>query len=470
MKRNLVIVSGVVVIMLALAGLFVWKTETASAAGSTSTAQTVTVKSGAITATVSAAGNISSPDAVSLAFQTTGTVAQVNVNVGDAVTKGQTLMTLNATDLNLALKNAQASLVAAQANYTQTQNDLNYALKTAQANFNGAQANLTAEQAKTGQNQNQLIVAKAALDKAQAALQVAQAAYDKIGGASNPSIGMTTQSQNLASATSDYQSALATYNITAATTNDATLKQAQAQLDTAQVALDQAKSNIDTKLATAQAQVTSAQVAVDQAQSNLSKATLAAPFDGTVSAVNYAVGDNATGAAVSLVDLSNLRIQVNVAEVDFPKLKLGDTAQIALDALPGKTYNAKITAISPAGTITQGVVNYPVTLSVTNPDGAIKPGMTANASVVVDQRTNVLTVPTRAVHAQGNGKFVTVLVNDKPVQQAVTTGLSNDQSVEITKGLQAGDVVVLTQTQTRQPNAGGGGFGIPGLGGRFGGG
>lgn len=469
MKRSIVIIGGVVVAVLALAGVFVWQTQSASASSKTPAAQTAAAKLGSITATVSASGNVSSPDAVSLAFQTSGTVTQVNVNVGDKVTQGQTLMQLDATDLNLALKNAQANLTNAQANLTQTQNDLQYAVKTAQANFDSAQANLVAAQAKNGQNANQLIVAKAALDKAQAALQVAQAAYDKIGGSSNPNIGMSSQSANLASATSDYQSALATYNITAATTNDTALKQAQAQVDSAQIALDQAKSNLDTKMATAQAQLTSAQVAVDQAQRNLDKTNLVAPFDGIISAVNYGVGDTASGAAATLVDMSNLQVKVNIAEVDLPKVQIGDQVQIALDALPGKTYTATVSAISPAGTVTSGVVNYPVVLSVTNVDSAIKPGMTANATVVVDQRNNVLVVPLRAIHTQGNQKSVSVLVNGQTVQQTVSTGMSNDQSVEITKGLQQGDIVVLNQTQTRQPTVGNG-IGFPGLGGRLGGG
>lgn len=469
MKRNVFIISGVVVVLLALTGVFVWQTQSASASAKAPVAQTATVKLGAITATVSAAGNVSSPNAVSLAFQTGGTVTQVNVNVGDKVSKGQTLMQLDTTDLALALKNAQVNLASAQANVTQTQNDLQYAVKSAQANLNSAQANLTAAQAKDGQNINQLIVAKAALDKAKAALQTAQAAYDKIGGSSNPNIGMSSQAATLASATSDYQSALATYNITVATTNDSALKQAQAQFDSAQIALDQAKSNLDSKLAAAQTQLTSAQIAVDQALHNLDKAKLVAPFDGIVSAVNYGIGDSAAGVAANLVDMSNLQIKVNIAEVDMSKLQVGDAAQITLDALPGKTYNAKVLAISPAGTVSQGVVNYLVILSVTNADNTIKPGMTANASVVVDQRTNVLVVPLRAVRTQGNQKSVTVQVNGQTIQQAVTTGLSNDQSVEITKGLEQGDVVVLNQTQTRQTNVGGG-IGLPGLGGRFGGG
>jgi hypothetical protein len=77
----------------------------------------------------------------------------------------------------------------------------------------------------------------------------------------------------------------------------------------------------------------------------------------------------------------------------------------------------------------------------------------------------VLTVPTRAIRTQGNQKLVTVLYQGQSIATQVSTGLANDQSVEITNGLKEGDVVVLNQTQTRQPNAGGG-LGFPGLGGR----
>jgi HlyD family secretion protein len=89
--------------------------------------------------------------------------------------------------------------------------------------------------------------------------------------------------------------------------------------------------------------------------------------------------------------------------------------------------------------------------------------MTANLAVAVDQRQNVLMVPTRAVRTQGNQKVVTVLNKDQTIAVPVTTGLANDQFVEITKGLQEGDVVVLNATQTQGTNGRGPG-GIPGLG------
>ncbi len=416
MKRNGIIVIGIVIVVLAIAGIFGWQTLTANAAASaTSRLQTAQVQRGTIVATVNAAGNVSAPQTAALAFQTSGRVAQVNVQAGDSVKKGQVLMTLDTTDLDLALKTAQASLASAQ-------------------------ANLDAAKAKDATNNDQLIAAKATLDKTQSTLQQAQAAYDKIGGASNPQIGMTSQSVTLQQATDDYKAALANYNITASGINNTATRTAQAQYDTAQIAVQQAQANVD-------------------------KAKLAAPFDGVVSAVNYNVGDavgtstnGTTGGAVNIANLSNLQVQVLVAEVDMPKVKVGEDAQLTLDALPGKTYDAKVVKVDPVGTVTQGVVNYPVTVAITSPDQSIDPGMTANLNIVVDQRSDVLTVPVRAVRTQGNQKVVTVLYKDETLQVPVTTGLSNDQSVEVTSGLQQGDTVVLNQTTTQQPGGGRGGF------------
>jgi HlyD family secretion protein len=438
MKRNIMLIVALVIILLAVAALFGWQTLTASAATTNSRIQTVTVQRGTLVANVSAAGNVSAPEEAAMAFQTSGRIAKVNVQVGDVVRKGQVLMELDTADLELALRTAQANLASAQANYDSIK-------------------------IKTAQNPNELIVAKAALDKATVVLQQAQSEYDKVAWRSD--VGMTSQAATLQQASIDYQSVLANYQIAASGINDTALKQAQAQFDSVQIALEQAQHNLDTQPRIAQASLDNAQVAVDQAQLNLDKAKIVAPFDGMVAAVNYSVGDTAgSSTAVSIVDLANLQVKVMVAEVDMSKIKVGETAQMTLDALPGNTYNAQVIAIGPVGTVTQGVVNYPVTIAITDADSAIKPGMTANLAVVVDQRNNVLMVPTRAVRTAGNQKVVTVLYKGQSIQTPVSTGLTNDQSVEITNGLQEGDVVVINQTQTRQPNVGGG-FGIPGFGG-----
>ena len=117
MKRNGMIIGGIVIILLMVAGMFGWETLSANAAAENNHVQTTPVQRGTLVATVSAAGNVTAPEQATLTFETTGRVALVNVQAGDAVKKGQVLMSLDTTDLDLALKGAQANLASAQANF-----------------------------------------------------------------------------------------------------------------------------------------------------------------------------------------------------------------------------------------------------------------------------------------------------------------------------------------------------------------
>jgi macrolide-specific efflux system membrane fusion protein len=105
-----------------------------------------------------------------------------------------------------------------------------------------------------------------------------------------------------------------------------------------------------------------------------------------------------------------------------------------------------------------------VTLEITNSDGSIKPSMTANLTLEVERRDNVLLIPTRAIRTQGTQKTVTVVYKGQNIPTQVNVGLTNDQSAEITRGLQEGDVVVINTTQTRQTGGMPGGGGMPFLG------
>lgn len=418
MKRNAIIIVIVVVIVLGIAGFFGWQQMTARAT-TTTRVQTTPVQRGSIVATVPAAGNLAAVKAASLAFEQSGRVSKVNVQVGDTVKAGQVLMELDTSDLQFSLRNAQAQLDSAQASFD-------------------------AAKQKNEQNPQQLLVTKSALDKAIAALQKAQADYDAV--AWRKDILASQQAATLASATADYNSALGNFKITAATINDSALRTAAASLAQAQTSLDQAKRNIE-------------------------KGKLVAPFDGAVAAVNYNVGDtvggsggstsntgvsvSASGAGVVLADPSTLQVKVTLSEVDVAKIKVGQAASLTIDALPGNTYNAKVTAIGPVPTVTQGVVNYPVFLSVNNPDTSVKPGMTANLNIEIDRRDNVLLVPTRAVRTQGNQKTVSVLYKEQTLQVPIATGLSNETSIEVTNGLKEGDEVIVPTTGTRQPTGGG---------------
>ena len=122
--------------------------------------------------------------------------------------------------------------------------------------------------------------------------------------------------------------------------------------------------------------------------------------------------------------------------------------------------------------MTSGVVNYPVTIALDQPSASaapsasqqIRPSMTANVTIVVEQRDNILLVPNRAVKTTGRQKIVNVVVGGKPTSVNVTLGMSGDTQSEVVSGLNEGDVVQVLQTTT---STGGGGFGGPG--GGFGG-
>ena len=579
MKRFLKLAGIVIVVAGITTGAYLWFETQRVAAQTVSDLPTATVQRGTLAATVNAAGNIAPTQQVDLSFEQSGTVNKVDVQVGDQVKSGQVLAELDGASLTLQLQNAQVNLKNAQDQLAQaknpnTQQDIanaQAALDSAKASYNklvagasaadivAAQANVASAQAaynaavKTaGAGDNALQVAAAAVESAQAALQTAQAAYDRV--KSDPNIGMMAQSTALQQATIAYQSALASYQqlqATSATNANSTVQQAKAQLQQAQTNLTnlknqvtqndviasqalvtEAQNNLDKLLAgpdaptlnLAQNAVDQAQIALKQAQLAVQQAQIVAPFDGVVTAINITPGQSSaagSGAtAIQLADLNHLEIVVNMAEVDVTKAKLGQAAQISLDALPNAQLDGTVTAIAPAGTLTQGVVNYPVTVQVTNPPASVKSAMTANLNIIVQQQDNVLLVPNRAVktaasgtatstgpatapaaatriapssaltgtrsagqnagagsgsNAAANGgaprparqQYVIMLQDGKQVQVAVVTGLSNDTMTEIVSGLNEGDVVLLTSTTTTAP-AGGGGLGIPGAG-RFGG-
>ncbi len=443
----------VVILVLAVAGLFAW--QRSSATTTTVKYQTATASRGTLTASVSAAGNVTAPIIASVAYTTTGKVTQAPFRVGDSVKKGDLIMQLDTTDLTLDLKTAEVALSSQQASFESSQATLQYAIDTAQSNLNSAQASYDSALATNSTHNDQLIVAKAALDKARVTLQSAQAAYDVV--AWRPDIGMLSQSTTLQTATSDYQSALSTYKITAAGVNDTALRTAQASVDNAKTSLAQAQKNLDTSMRTAQASLDNAQNTVDQAKQNIVAASLYAPFDGVISVMNYAVGDSASGTVATIVDLSKLQVKVTVAEVDIAKIKVGQKATMTADAVSGATYTATVAYMGPVGTVTSGVVNFTVVLDVDNPDGTLRPGMTANLGIITEKTENVLLVPSRCVSTKNSQKTVSVIRQGKAVQTPVTVGVSNDTMVEIKSGLSEGDIVVVNTTTTTSSGGGPGG-------------
>jgi HlyD family secretion protein len=242
--------------------------------------------------------------------------------------------------------------------------------------------------------------------------------------------------------------------------NSASVTLAEAKLADAQRAWDRVKDG------PTQADITAAQATVDAAKATLDSVYLTAPFAGTVTQLDIKPGDIVSSGtdAFRIDDMSSVYIDLQVSEIDVNNLKLNQPATLTFDAIPDNQYTGVVTQIGIVGTVSQGVVNYPVTVRIDNPDPSVRPGMTAALSVVINQHENVLMVPNQAIRVSGNQRTVTVLFEGQQIPVPVTVGLSSDTETEVTGNqLREGDEVVINQSASTGTNngfrpGGGGGF------------
>lgn len=281
--------------------------------------------------TVKTIGNLVSANQASLAFQLGGRVKEIDVKEGDQVKAGALLASLDTSMIEFQIAQAQAALDAATA---------------------------THDKVKAGPTKDDVLIAKSNLDRAKAALDQAQAAYDRAGGDSNPFSGMLPQSLALQQAYSAYQGAQASFNLTV---NHPTA----------------------TELALAQAQVAQAQAALNLAKQNITNAKIVAPMDSTILWIGPHVGETAApGApAITLADLTHMQVQIGVDENTLSLIKVGQTATITLDALPGKTLTGKVSRIEQMATLTAGIVSVPVRVDIDPTDAPIYPGLSATVEI-----------------------------------------------------------------------------------------
>jgi len=408
--------------------------------------ETETVRRGTLLATVSATGAIAPLREAQLAFSTTGSLIKLDAKQGDVVKSGQILATLDTRELELQVTQAESSLTAAQARLDQ--------LKTpAQADVTAAQAGVASAEAVLAQlqtpNASDVAIAKADLDKAAAALSRAQADYDRIGGASNPLIAAMPQALALQQASLDYQKAQLAFNARFNAT-DSQLKQALAAVDQARAQLARVTTPNPNDLKSAQASVDQARAARDLAKMRVDYALIKAPYDGVVTRVDADLGSMipAGRVIIAVADTSEYRVKLNIDETDIAKVKLGQDVTITLDAYPDATIPAKVTEVASTATTVQGVVNYIVTVTLSQAQSMVKIGMTADANILVTKKDNVLLISNRAIRASGKRFFVNLQKGPNQIEEIeIKAGLANDQDTEIVSGLTEGQTVVISLIQ-----------------------
>jgi len=256
----------------------------------------------------------------------------------------------------------------------------------------------------------------------------------------------------------------------------------QADLDQAMANLHQAEANVKIK-----------QGALDKAKADLDHCTITSPIDGIVISRNVDVGQTVAASLQAPIifqianDLTKMQIDSNVAEADVGVLEVGQDVDFTVDAFPMRTFHGKVVQVRNAPITVQNVVTYDTVIGVSNPDLKLKPGMTANVSIIVAQKESVLQIknaalryrPAEATPAEmssskgasggptsrtaggaqrGAGRerrpserTVYVLSDGRPNPVQIKTGISDGVVTEVIEGLKEGDRVVTAELASKSP-------------------
>ncbi len=413
-SRRTWIIVGIVAAILLVAAFFFVRNGNKQA----TTFQTTTVGRGSLVASVGATGSVRAKQSAVLAWKTTGIVDKVNAAVGDKVSHDDVLASLDKTSLNQSVILAESDLASAK----KALDDL--------LNSDTARA----QSIRT-------------LDEAETAYTKAYNYRKELNGKIDIVETYLVYGVPKVRRTKGYA-------------DKETIADAEEKLALAKAKLDDARRSVDRlKNGADPADVAAAEARIAAAQSTLDMARIIAPFDGTVTQAEPAVGNQVSTGTVAfrVDDLSHMLVDVQVSEVDINTVEVGQDAILTFDAVLGRTdpYHGKVVQVSQAGDTVQGVVNFVVTVELTDADEFVKPGMTAAVNIIIKEQNDVVLVPNRAVRLVDTDRAVYLLVDNEPKLVKIKLGSTDGvNSVLISGDIKEGDPVILNP-----PSLNGGPFG-----------
>ena len=464
-----------------------------------------------ITNTFSGSGTISAANTYTVKSLVKGTVLTADFEVGDTIEKGTVLYTIDSSDVATSVGKAQLALEQAQRSYDDTadaqyirsviggtvasikvkagdyvtagqeiatvrdDSSLLLTLEFPAADASGFAVGQAAEvilngtfetlsgtvQAVAGTDTissgNLLVRTVTIAVKNNGSLTTAQAASATINGVSA-----------LASARFDYQHQQTVTATTSGTVAAVCVKEGTAiEANTAIVQLS--GTELSRQVQSAADSLLNAQLSMSDTQKQMENYTITSPISGTVIQKNVKAGDTvgtdttASETLCTIYDLSYLEMTLNVDELEILSIKEGQTVTITADAISDRTFTGVVTSVSAAGTTTGGTTTYPVTIRIDD-TGDLLPGMNATAEIEVSSASNALAVPNGSV-VRGNYVLVTkdspsaanavqdMTAPDGYVYVKITTGTSDNDSIEVTGGLQEGDTIAYDANAAEKQNA-----------------
>ena len=470
----------------------------ACSSGPPSVGSTAIVARATITDQVSSSGAVAASASENVGFAKGGKLTSLKVRVGDRVTAGQVVATVDTFAARQVLKQQKANLAAQEAALDRVID--NPSVSGAQATLSQSRVILiatrrqisavgTADDSAIHRARAQLRAARRTAAKADDAVDAAQAAC-KVPGTPPATCAAQVASASSSQASAEQGVEAAKTTLTAAEQKkkvDAAAGQVSVETSrqgvvTAQNALSSASSDrphaIDQQLAL----VSAAEALVRSAQKDVDDGTLTAPAVGVISAINGVVGEylspssgttalapgsraaipgsaSAGGPAVTgataprpggtqflvLSSIKGFEAVIPFEESDAAKIAAKQRVSVSFDAIPGLTEGGTVVSVAPSATAIAGVISYYVTIRLDDADPRLRDGQTARAEVITAERTNVLSVPNGAVRRQGDTD--TVIVVDPDGRQRIVTfqpGLVGADRTEVLSGLSEGQRVVVS--------------------------
>lgn len=441
------------------------------------TVKTRAVRTGDIILAASGSVTLVASQEKELVFTVSGTVAELNVAVGDTVTKGQVLAQLD------NLEELQADINTAEQDVLSAEQDLAVFKAKAPANLANAQLKVIEAQQAVEEAMGRAVEKETircdreTKEKLWARYEAAVMKLEALGdGGGRPEYYLNTllpQKKVIDQALGAYQSCLAFTDYHVASTQ-ANVLIAQAALNAAQADLDTLKANAGlnpTGLANAENAVASARRTLETAKDNLKGATLIAPFDGTVLSVSGKAGDNIKVTSrnskvtfITIADLAHPVLEFTIDEMDLGMVEKGKAAEVIFDSFPDHTFYGTVTRVNPAlggqsgssdpmassGSSTPSISGLiELDLSQETDVPVFPKNLSGSVQIIQSSARGVLLIPVEALHEQNGGTYIVYVMgaDGQPALKTVEIGLRDVASVEVVSGLSVGEMIITSGIQ-----------------------
>jgi RND family efflux transporter MFP subunit len=424
------------------------------------TQRVATAEQRPIEVVVSGTGRIEPEAQAFLSFAAGGNMGEVHVSVGETVNQETVLMELDLGSVDPSLISAEADLIQARQQLDELFDDNNQQVRLAEAERALAQAKDALEDAEylrrvrqegNRASESTIDTARAQVVIAQDVLNAAKARYDRQSGRPEDSVSRALALTRYASAIEERDAAQRSLNWYLGRPTEIQQAELDADVAVAEANLAKAQETVDTlKQGPDPDQVAAAQARLRSAEARFRQSRIEAPFEGTVLAVNYAVGDSVTPGqtAVVLADLSQLHVETSVDELDIASVEEGQSVSISLDALPEVELEGEVAEIDLAPGGTGASTEYPVRVALTSIDPRARVGMTVAIDITIAGKADALIIPNWALRfdADAGDVYVTIQGPSGLERRLVELGLRNELFSEVVGGLDPGDVVTISVT------------------------